>query len=201
MESSGGSYSSGVIYDSAPTYSTPAPAAAAPAVNSSYYGAPAGSGSFLSTMNSTVSSDEIHLMVYVPEAARVYVNGNATTSTGTSRHFVSRGLEAGNSYRFDVRVELDVNGKAVSESKSVVLVPGRDETLSFAMESTGVSQKETVLTLNVPADAHVVLAGNPTKSTDKLVHIARVNSSKAKFGMTTRSWSPITESSKKRPFA
>lgn len=161
--SSGSSYNSGVIYESSPTYSSPAPATV-PSTNSSYYSSPTYEGAYLSTMNSSVSADEIHLMVQVPEAARVFVNGNPTTSGGGSRHFVSRGLEKGSSYRFEVRVDLEQNGRTLSESKTVVLAPGRDEQLVFAMTAPVPQVKETVLTLNVPADAQVVLAGNPTKS-------------------------------------
>ena len=57
---------------------------------------------------------EIHLVVNLPEDAKMFVNGNATTSTGTSRHFVSRNLNEGESYRFELKAVLaDANGNEV----------------------------------------------------------------------------------------
>lgn len=122
--------------------------------------------SMLASHSSSNASDEaaIHLNVDVPEKAKVFVNDAPTTSTGMSRQFVSRGLEAGKKYKFDVRVELtDASGTLVSDTKSVTLTAGDRETLSFAsMSKTPI---QTVVTLNVPADAKVTLAGNPTNAT------------------------------------
>jgi uncharacterized protein (TIGR03000 family) len=112
----------------------------------------------------TAGNDEIQLFVDLPEAARVYVNGNPTTSTGASRRFVSRNLEGGSSYRFEVRAEQDVDGRLVTREKTVVLTPGSTESISFTFESPTPSVSETVLKLNVPSDAKVTLAGNATKS-------------------------------------
>ncbi len=115
--------------------------------------------------NSTeASSDEIQLTVNVSETAKVFVNGNPTTSTGTLRQFVSRDLDVNQEYRFEVRVEDVVDGKEVSDSKTVVLAPGQGEVISFDLRSPN-SPIETVLTLNVPEDAKVTLAGNTTKTT------------------------------------
>lgn len=117
----------------------------------------------ITTIKSDVADDEIHLLVDLPEAARVFVNDNPTTSTGGSRKYVSKSLERGSSYRFQVRAELDVDGRTVSQERTVVLVPGSKEAFAFRFaDSTPVA--ETVLKLNVPADAKVTLAGNSTKS-------------------------------------
>ncbi len=117
---------------------------------------------YLVSSVSNAASDEIQLTVNVPEQAKVFVNGNATTSTGISRQFVSRDLEADQEYRFEVRVEMNRNGEKVSDTKTVVLAPGRGEVLDFELSSN--EPIETVLTLNVPSDATVVLAGNSTKT-------------------------------------
>jgi uncharacterized protein (TIGR03000 family) len=110
-----------------------------------------------------LKSDEIQLTVNVSESARIFVNGNPTTSTGESRQFVSRGLDPNQDYRFEIRVEDTVDGEEVVDSKTLVLSPGHGEIVSFDLRKSN-SPVETVLTLNVPADAKVVLAGNETKT-------------------------------------
>ena len=115
----------------------------------------------LVAMNSNYAADEIQLSVRVPESAKVFVNGNATTSTGELRHFVSRGLDPAQEYRFEIRVEDSVAGKAVTDSQTIVLAPGNGESLKFDLRPADAAIP-TILTLNVPATAKVELAGNGT---------------------------------------
>ena len=129
----------GVPYDAAPT---PAPAAGAPAAS--------------------LDSDTGGLTVSVPANAKVFVNGNATTSTGSLREYVSRGLETGYEYNYEVRAEVMVNGKLVSDTKTVSLQAGRMQNLAFNFAAP--EAVETVLKLVVPTDAKVTLAGNATSS-------------------------------------
>jgi len=121
------------------------------------------SNQVVSSIKPVISRDEIHLNVRIPEAATVYVNGNRTTSKGALRHFVSKSLDAGASYRFEVRAEREVNGRTIAENKTIVLAAGRSELVEFSLEDKA-QIAETVLTLNVPSDAKVTLAGNGTKS-------------------------------------
>lgn len=100
------------------------------------------------------------LEVVVPEDARVFVNGKATSSVGTHRRFVSRGLEADFNYTYEVRVEGIVDGETVSKTKTVRVTAGQETKLSFQL----VRELETVLTLNVPHDAEVFLGGSKTKA-------------------------------------
>lgn len=109
----------------------------------------------------SVSSDSVHLNVEVPPAAKVFVNDMPTSSVGASRQFVSRGLQEGKKYKFVVRAEVvDASGQVASEEKVVTLTAGQRDELSFA--SLAQTPVQTAVTLNVPADAQVVLAGNPT---------------------------------------
>ena len=88
----------------------------------------------------------------------------STTSTGASRHFVSRNLNEGETYRFELKAILaDANGQEVQKSKTVVLTSGNGQEVNFDMQSIE-EPAETVLTLNVPEDASVVLANNVTKN-------------------------------------
>jgi uncharacterized protein (TIGR03000 family) len=115
--------------------------------------------------STTTIDDAVYLTVSVPSAAKVYVNDKLTSSTGTVRQFVSRGLAAGKNYKFEIRAELDTaDGQTIKEEKSLVVSAGSDEQLQFAFAETN-AKIQTSLTLNVPEGAKVTLAGNPTKAT------------------------------------
>ena len=161
--SSGYSTSYGVGYGSTGSYGVPA----SPAVpyTSGYLGvsnqSPTASASLAS--HQTGESDAVYLNVNVPASAKVFVNDLPTTSTGPSRQFVSRGLVEGKKYKFNVRAEvIGADGQVATESKTVTLTAGERDELSFA--SLADTPVQTTVTLNVPADANVVLAGNPTNA-------------------------------------
>jgi len=107
--------------------------------------------------------NEAHLTIAVPDAARVFVNDKPTTSTGPLRQYISRGLDAGRSYKFEIRAEMERDGQVVTESRTLVLTAGSREEVAFALLSPD-KPVETALTLNVPADAEITLAGNNTKA-------------------------------------
>lgn len=116
------------------------------------------------TSNSSID-DAIYLTVSVPSAAKVFVNGKPTTSTGSVRQFVSRGLVNGKSYKFEITAELETaEGQILKEEKSLVVSAGVEEQLHFAF-SESKAKVQTSLTLNVPERAKVTLAGNATKAT------------------------------------
>ena len=107
------------------------------------------------------------LAVSVPADAKVFVNGLATKSTGTERQFVSRGLQRGAHYTYEVRVVMNRDGKEVTETKSIQLTAGARADLAFAagngQEQIAAQAVETSLTVHVPADAKVYLGGRETK--------------------------------------
>lgn len=108
------------------------------------------------------------LNVQVPAGAQVVVNGLPTRSTGNDRQFVSRGLEPGYRYKYEVKATLVVDGKTIEQVKTVRLQGGQRANVSFDMEETNAVAKDeapTTLVLNVPADAKVTLAGNEMKAT------------------------------------
>jgi uncharacterized protein (TIGR03000 family) len=90
------------------------------------------------------------------------VNGQATTSTGNSRQYVSRDLQRGFNYTYEVRAEVVRDGQTIEQVKKVDLRAGETANLAFDFPTT--SAAETSLTVHVPADAKVYLAGNATKS-------------------------------------
>jgi len=111
------------------------------------------------------------LNVSVPAEAKIFVNGAETTSTGAQRQYVSRGLEAGNRYEYEVRAEITRDGNTVTETKKVTMAPGQLASLAFNFDSNDATpvaagtKTKTKVTLHVPADAKVYLAGNETTST------------------------------------
>lgn len=104
---------------------------------------------------------EAVLAVTVPEEAKVFVNGVRTTSTGTNRQYVSRGLLAGYTYTYEVRVEVERNGEIVEDTKTASLRVGENSRLAFDLPRAAAP---TTLTLKVPANAKVFLGGNETSA-------------------------------------
>jgi uncharacterized protein (TIGR03000 family) len=97
------------------------------------------------------------------------MNDQLTTSTGPERRYVSNGLEAGRTYTYSIRAEVVRDGQTIEETQVVRLISGGTANLSFNLN--GQSQNERVaetpantkLTLRVPADARVFLAGRETQ--------------------------------------
>src|SRR5690606_38346397 len=106
------------------------------------------------------------LVVDVPADATVFVNGKQTTSTGSHRQFVSHGLNSGQTYSYDVRVEYTVDGETKVESKQVSLTAGDTQKLAFGNAPTEAQTAAvTTLKVRVPENARVTLAGVATKQT------------------------------------
>jgi uncharacterized protein (TIGR03000 family) len=142
--------------------STPAAPPAAPGTPSASRSSSQSAGKLASS--GLIQPNEVHLSVKLPEAAVVYVNGNKTSSTGDIRHFVSNNLRENEAYRFEVKAILTKeDGSEVVQNKTVVVNSGNGEEIVFDMLKAD-DPVETVLTLNVPEDAQVTLAQNPTKS-------------------------------------
>jgi uncharacterized protein (TIGR03000 family) len=146
-----------IIHEGAPA--TPTPATPTPAVP------PAEGEQGLPTpaQQTSVEAASALLSVQVPADARVRVNGIPTRSTGELRRYVSRDLAPGFRYTYEVTAEVERNGQPVTQTKTVHLRAGEEIALAFDL-SAG-SAVETALTLHVPGDAKVFLAGNETKGT------------------------------------
>lgn len=131
-----------------------------------YYGAStSATRSSTSLVSTSAPNDSVRLNVSVPETAVVYVNDRKTTSTGEVRQFVSRGLESGKSYRFEVRAELNDNGNLISDTQTIVVTAGSQENVRFALSPAPKADAavDTAVVLNVPENAEVTLAGNKTQ--------------------------------------
>lgn len=116
--------------------------------------------------------DTASLILNVPEGAQVLVNGDETTSTGTTRTYFSRGLLDGRQYKYAIRVLRGEGDEAAEQTKTVYLTGGTRSRLAFddlAVASPVIpvsletpAEVETTLRLHVPSDAKVTLGGNPT---------------------------------------
>ena len=103
------------------------------------------------------------LTVTLPEDAKVYVNGKLTKSQGGERHYISRGLTAGNAYTYEVKAVVEREGREIEEVKTVKLHAG--DITEIAMEVQEIINPITTLKVTVPEDAKVLLSGNETTST------------------------------------
>ncbi len=105
------------------------------------------------------------LTVNVPAGAKVYVNGHLTKSTGSRRSYVSNNLTPGSDYTYRVRAEVMRDGQKFEETKNVELRVGQSRLVAFDLKP---QVPMTTLTLNVPENAKVKLAGANTKATGKV---------------------------------
>jgi uncharacterized protein (TIGR03000 family) len=113
------------------------------------------------------------LALQVPSDARVFVNGMLTRTPGTYRQYVSRGLLPGHDYTYEVRVEVERNGRAYSDVRTVNLRAGGARELAFRMNQPldlAASRRpvETTLTLRVPETARVTLEGHAIAATGEV---------------------------------
>ena len=116
----------------------------------------------------TRRSDSAEITVSVPEDARVTVNGRSTTSTGSERRFVSRGLSRGTHYNYEVLATVDRDGETMNKTRVIEVRAGQSHRVTFDFDdaarqiSAGTEAAPTRLTLHVPEDAEVTLAGKLT---------------------------------------
>jgi len=115
------------------------------------------------------------LLVEVPENAKLLINGNPSSLTGGLRKFAANGLTDDQQYQYEVKMVFEEGGQSREQTKTVWLVSGEEQTVSFdAAEATVVADAgkpasltaaTTNLTLRVPADAKVWIEGHLTGST------------------------------------
>jgi uncharacterized protein (TIGR03000 family) len=89
--------------------------------------------------SSTIDDSGV-LTVWVPDDAKVTVNGRETPSTGSRRQFISYGLKAGFSYKYVVRAEVVRNGQPQTDTREVTLTAGERTTVAFGFNATSSQQ-------------------------------------------------------------
>ena len=131
--------------------------------------------------------------VTVPTEATVFVNNKETTSMGPSRSYVSNSLKPGQTYLYNFRVQFEENGQTVVKNEAIKLSAGDRVAISFAGNNdaqlaVAPARAKTELTLSVPEDAKVYLAGSATSQRGALRTYAthRLNEGQSWDGYTIR---------------
>ncbi|MEI6037837.1 MAG: TIGR03000 domain-containing protein [Planctomycetota bacterium] len=127
-------------------------------------------------LHTPIPGDAAMLVVKLPANAKIFVNGSRTAATGSVRRFVSQGLAKDKDYEYVVRMVVTRDGIASEETKVVSLTGGDRSVVSFLQQEATAelvipgldAVRHTSLTLHVPAQANVWLAGNKTASTGEV---------------------------------
>ena len=88
--------------------------------------------------------DAGQITIWVPENAKVFVNGYETKSTGNLRQFVSYGLKPGMGYDYTIRAVVVRDGRSIEESHTVKLVAGQRSAVAFSFKSPASSSLASV---------------------------------------------------------
>jgi uncharacterized protein (TIGR03000 family) len=102
------------------------------------------------------------LTVAVPESTKIYVNDNLTKTKGSVRRYRTPEIENGQALTYEVKAVYEKDGAELTQTKIVDLNGGDSKHLEFIFETS--PPPVTQLSLRVPKDAEVNLAGNLTKT-------------------------------------
>lgn len=84
------------------------------------------------SQTNNLAPNRARLVVEVPEDARLYIDDHLMKSTSTRRVYTTPALQKGETYYYDVRVEVTRDGKTYTDRKQVIIKPGQDYQESFA---------------------------------------------------------------------
>lgn len=71
------------------------------------------------------------LTVTLPAEAKLYIDGQLMKSTSGSRTFRTPTLNPGQTYFYDVKVEMVRDGETVSDTQRVIIRPGQNAQVAF----------------------------------------------------------------------
>ena len=80
-------------------------------------------------------SDNAYVNVSVPADAKIWVNGYKTTTEGAKRRFESRNLTADKDYTFEVRAQVNQNGRQIEQTQQVTIQSGQTKSLAFDFDT------------------------------------------------------------------
>jgi uncharacterized protein (TIGR03000 family) len=69
-------------------------------------------------------ANAVTIQMHVPQDARVWIEGESTSQTGTERTFVSPSLAPSSQYVYHIRAQWDENGKVVKRQREVKVYAG-----------------------------------------------------------------------------
>jgi uncharacterized protein (TIGR03000 family) len=113
-----------------------------------------------STTLSTPASGTATIRVRLPADARLYFEGELTTSTGPDRVFQSPALALGRNYRYDVKAVWNDNGQEVVRQRSVLVRAGREVDVDLTGPGA-LEEQPTLKTRPLPPPARAIDPGLP----------------------------------------
>jgi uncharacterized protein (TIGR03000 family) len=115
---------------------------------------------------SSVLMENGFLTVNVPVDAKIYVNNKLTTTPGSFRRYKTPSIKSGEALTYEVKAVYEKDGAELIQTKVVDLFAGGSKHVDFEFDVT--PPPVTVLSLKVPENAEVKLAGNKTNATGGL---------------------------------
>lgn len=99
-------------------------------------------------MTKPMSSDDkpmgANLKFQVPADAKLFVDGKLAPGSGTERAFYTPPLARGQKFFYEVKAEVVVNGKTVTEEKKVIVEAGANLTETFPKLVAAIEKPDTV---------------------------------------------------------
>ncbi|CAN5258598.1 hypothetical protein BH10PLA2_BH10PLA2_11550 [soil metagenome] len=125
-----------ISYSNPSSYVVPGVSNYAPATTTNYpadvrstnYAAPVSSG-----YDHQTSVAPAKLMINLPADAKLYVDGQLTSSTTDNRVFTTPDLKTGLTYFYDLKAEITRDGQTVTENKRVIVRSGDSVRTNFAV--------------------------------------------------------------------
>lgn len=106
---------------------------------------PADTGTTKPADTSKKSGMSASLKFRVPAETKLYVDGQLTPTTGTERVFSSPPLAFGQKFYYDVKAELNVNGKTVVEEMRVIVEAGINVNETFSKLIVAAAEKPSTV--------------------------------------------------------
>lgn len=85
-----------------------------------------------------------NLKFKVPADTKLYVDGKLTPGSGAERSFYTPPLEQGKKFFYEVKAEVVVNGKTVTEEKKVIVEAGSNINEEFSKLLAAVEKPDTI---------------------------------------------------------
>jgi uncharacterized protein (TIGR03000 family) len=111
----------------APGPGTPPVPGNPPAPDPSPFNTPMPGGS---TSTPTIENSGL-LTIYVPNDAKVTINGLPTRSDGSKRQYVSYGLQPGLTYKYEIHASVVRDGQLIEDNKTIYLSAGKRGAVAF----------------------------------------------------------------------
>jgi uncharacterized protein (TIGR03000 family) len=111
------------------------------------------------------SPTQATVIVQVPEDAKLYVDGELSEQTSTTRTFISPDLQLGKDYSYTLKMEANKDGRTAVASKRVIVRAGAVTRVNFTdQNSAGTVRPEEKpaparVTVQLPTDARLLVDG------------------------------------------